>query len=256
MIVEYHRPETLDEALDLLARTHPLTIPLGGGNILCQKKKPDFAVVDLQLLGLNKIVIEGQLLIIGATATLQQTHNLIGLSENLMASLRTCIEWESSRNRRQMATIAGTLVSCDSRSALTTALLALDARLIWAPGSELQSLGDFLPLRQPFGHEQLMLGVRITTNVHLRVDMVSRTPMDRPIVCAAVAIWPSGRTRVALGGHGLAPILAMDGPEPDGAIVAAQEAYRYSEDEWGSAAYRMDVAGRLVERLLVPERKV
>ena len=31
MIVEYHRPNNLDEALLLLSRDYPHTVPLGGG---------------------------------------------------------------------------------------------------------------------------------------------------------------------------------------------------------------------------------
>jgi CO/xanthine dehydrogenase FAD-binding subunit len=218
--------------------------------VLSQKKKPDFAVVDLQKLGLNKIESEGQLLLIGATVTLQQLIDCPDLPESIAGALREGIAHEAASNVRRVATIAGMLVSCDGRSPMSTALLALDARLVWAPGSELQALGDFLPLREPFGHGRLLLGVRITSNPQLKVEMVSRTPMDRPIVCAAAAVWPSGRTRVALGGHGPAPILAMDGPEAGGAVVAAEEAYRFSGDEWASAAYRMDVAGKLVQRLL------
>jgi CO/xanthine dehydrogenase FAD-binding subunit len=253
MIIEYHRPETLAEALDLLARKDPLTVPLGGGSVLSQKRKPDFAVVDLQKLGLNKIESEGQLLQIGATIPLQELADYAGLPESISGALRECIEHEASSNLRRVSTIAGMLVCCDGRSPLTTALLALDARLVWAPGSELQALGDFLPLREPFGHERLLLGVRISSSPRLAVEMVGRTPMDRPIVCAATAVWPSGRTRVTLGGHGPAPILAMDGPEAGGAVVAAQEAFRFSGDEWASAAYRMDVAGKLVQRLLAGE---
>jgi hypothetical protein len=97
--------------------------------------------------------------------------------------------------------------------------------------------------------------VRIPLNVTLRFEMVARSPMDRPVVCAAVASWPSGRTRVALGGYGKAPILAMDGPEPVGAAVAAREAYRFAEDEWAGADYRMEVAGKLVGRM-VAQKKV
>lgn len=250
MIIEYHRPETLDEALRLLERKEPVTVPLGGGSWLSQKKDPDFAVVDLQNLGLNKIDVEGQLLLLGATVTLQELFEFAGLATPGAGALRECIEREAASNLRRMATIAGTIVRCDGRSPLTTALLALDARLVWAPGNELQALGDFLPLRESFGHERLMLGVRITSNPQLQVEMVSRTPMDRPILCAAVATWPSGRTRVALGGHGPAPILAMDGPEAGGAMVAAQEAYRFSDDEWASAEYRMDVIGKLIQRMM------
>lgn len=253
MIIEYHRPDTLSEALDLLDRAEPITVPMGGGTVLSQKRKPDFAVVDLQKIGLNYVRMQGQMLVIGAAVTLQQMYEFSGLPAHLRASLRKSLDFECSINLRRAATVAGSLVSCDGRSAFATALLALDARLVWAPGEELQALGDFLPLREPFGHERLMLEIRIPTNSSLSIEVVARSPLDRPIVCAAVARWPSGRTRVALGGHAAMPILAMDGPEPGGAVVAAREAYRFSGDQWASAEYRMDVAGKLVHRILSEE---
>jgi len=74
--------------------------------------------------------------------------------------------------------------------------------------------------------------------------------MDQPIVCTALARWPSGRTRLALGGTGATPILAMDGPESEGVQTAAQSAYAQAGDEWASAEYRRDIAGVLAQRCL------
>jgi CO/xanthine dehydrogenase FAD-binding subunit len=250
MIVEYHRPEELSEALALLARPAPRTLPLGGGTVLSRLKKPDFAVVDLQRLGLNKMETEGQLLHIGSTATLQQIFESDLIPASMREGLRDSLLHEVAVNLRRTATIAGLLVSCDGRSPFVTGLLVLDARIIWSPGEDAQSLGDYLPLREEFGRGRLITDVRIPLNPTLRFATVARAPMDRPVVCAAVAAWPSGRTRVTLGGFGKAPILAMDGPEPVGAAVAAREAYRFAGDEWASAAYRMETAGKLVQRLI------
>lgn len=250
MIVEYHRPETISEALELLGRVNPLTVPLGGGTILSKKRKPDFAVVDLQKLGLNRIQADDRWLHFGATVTLQQVLDFDSFPEGLKEHIRISLEHECSANLRRVVTLAGLLVSCDGRSSLATALLALDANLVWAPGGEKQPLGDFLPLRKPFGRERLMVEIGIPSETELQIEMVARTPMDRPVVCAAVARWPSGRTRVALGGHGNAPVLAMDGLDSGGAELAAREAYRYSGDQWASAEYRMEVAGVLTRRML------
>lgn len=250
MIIEYHRPETLGEALNLLARTEPVTAPLGGGTVLSQKRKPDFAVVDLQKLGLNHIQEDGQILTVGAAATLQAIAEYPGLPDTIRAALVKSLQYECSVNIRRTATVAGALISCDGRSAFACALLALDARLVWAPGEETQALGDFLPLREPFGRERLMLGALFALNCDLQIEIAARTPLDRPIVCAAVCRWPAGRTRVALAGYGSAPVLAMDGPEHVGAAAAARGAYRFASDQWASAEYRSDVAGKLVHRIL------
>lgn len=250
MIIEYHRPETIDAALQLLARSEPRTYPLGGGGVLSQEHKQNFAVVDLQRLGLNQISIEGQLLTIGAAVTLQDIIESGVIPETILGALRESLVQEAAVNLRRTATAAGSLVSCDGRSPFVTALLALDPRLVWAAGSDQMPLGDYLPLRDQFEHNRLMTGIKAPVNVQLMFSIVARSPMDRPIVCAAVAVWPSGRTRVTLGGFGKAPILAMDGPEPDGAVTAAREAYRFAGDAWATAEYRMDIAGKLVMRLL------
>lgn len=254
MIVEYHRPETIGDALALLGRKAPLTVPMGGGSVLSRVQKPDIAVVDLQLLGLNKIEKEGHTLHLGAAVTLHQLLESDVIPQVIHAALRESLIHEAALNVRQVATIAGSLASCDGRSPFATALLALDPRLLWVPGDEIQSLGDYLPLREELSGHRLITSVRIPLNPTLRFMTVARSPMDRPVVCAAVAIWPSGRTRVALGGFGKAPVLAMDGPEPVGAAVAAREAFRYAGDEWASADYRMDVAGKLVQRLVSESR--
>ena len=252
MISEYYRPESMDEALRLLARKDALVVPLGGGSVLSRENDPNvhIAVVDLQNLSLNQITREGQLLKIGAAVTLQQ----IAQCEDLPPSLRDSLILEASLNQRQVATIAGTIVSCDGRSAFITALLALDPRLVWSGSDEQESLGDFLVLRSANLLEtsagRLMTEIRIPLNAGLRFESVGRSPLDRPIVCAAAARWPSGRTRVTLGGFGSAPVLAMDGPEPVGAGAAARDAYLNAKDQWASAEYRSHVAATLAARLV------
>ena len=69
MILEYYRPETLEEALSLLSQTSPKTVPLGGGTVVNAPSAEDYAVVDLQGLGWDKIEQKGRDLQIGATAS-------------------------------------------------------------------------------------------------------------------------------------------------------------------------------------------
>ena len=132
MIVEYHRPDTLPEALDLLARVDVDTVPLGGGTFLNQPSTKSVAVVDLQNLGLNTIEQKSKLLQIGATVTLQQLLVFEGLPDDL----KTAIRHEATYNLRQMATIAGSLVAADGRSAFATAMLALGAEMTLLPQGE------------------------------------------------------------------------------------------------------------------------
>jgi CO/xanthine dehydrogenase FAD-binding subunit len=242
MITAYHRPKTLDEALDLLA--NPNMMPLGGGTLLSHSKSASAEVVDLQFLGLNTIKKSGNSLEAGATTTLQQLLE----SEHWPDSLKSALKLEAPLNLRNSATVAGTLVSCDGRSTLTTLLLALDAKLTMIVNrrSEIINIGDFLPLR-PHG---LITSITIPLNLKLAFDYVARTPADKPLLCIALAEWNSGRTRLAVGGYGKSPILAMDGTESAGVEVAARNAFHEATDEWASAEYRMDVAGTLAKRCL------
>ena len=110
------------------------------------------------------------------------------------------------------------------------------------------NLGDFLPLRNLEG--SLITSITLPLNAKLAFEYVSRTPADKPIVCVALAQWNSGRTRLALGGYGKSPMLAMDGTEAEGIETAARNAFHEATDEWASAEYRVDVAATLAKRCL------
>ena len=241
MITAYHRPQTLDEALALL--TQPNTLPLGGGTLLSHPSADSVQVVDLQSLGLDSLIKKGNDLEIGATLALQTLLE----SEHCPPVLKSALKLEAPLNIRNSATVAGTLFSCDGRSPFATALLALDAKVtIVNRQSSIVNLGEFLPLR-PRG---LITSITMPLNPKLAFEFVSRTPADKPIICAALTQWNSGRTRLALGGYGKSPMLAMDGTEADGLEAAASNAYHEANDEWASAEYRMDVAAVLAKRCL------
>jgi len=247
MIVEYFRPETLVEALDLLSRKGIKTVPLGGGTALNQPSAEQVAAVDLQALGLNQVELHGQTLAVGAMTTLQAILEHPDTPEVLAKVIR----YEASYNLRQAATIAGTLMSASGRSPFATLLLAWDALLeMHQAGKEPESvgLGDVLPVRVEALHNRLITKVILGQNVRVGYEYVARTPADLPLVCVSVARWPSGRTRLALGGYGAAPVLAMDGPQADGLEQAARDAYSQAGDEWASADYRREAAATLALR--------
>ena len=252
MILAYHRPNTLPEALQLLSRSEPPTLPLGGGTSLTRPTPENIEVVDLQALGMNKIHKHGNNLVIGATTSLQE------LLENVHATpaLRKALKLEAPLGIRNTATVAGTLVMADGRSTFTTVLLALDAKLnVEGQRSDSIALGEYLPLRADPPKGFLITGIEIPLNTELVFEAVARTPADKPIVCAVLTRWPSGRTRLALGGFGATPLLAMDGTEADGAVSAAQNAFHEATDEWAGAEYRTQVAGKLASRCLQQLKK-
>ena len=249
MIIEYQRPTNVSEALSLLARKHPLSYPLGGGTVLNQEMDGQIAVVDLQSLGLGTITTKRNLLLLGATVTLQGLLEIEGLADDI----NKAIQHEATYNLRQMATTAGKLVTASGRSPYATAMLALDAslELLELDRKPIQvRLGDWLPLRESSPSGKLITKIIIPLNVRFAYEYIARTPADIPIICAAVTLWDSGRTRLALGGFGIVPKLAMDGPNSDGIDIAAKNAYSLAEDEWASAEYRQEMASVLAIRCL------
>ena len=97
-------------------------------------------------------------------------------------------------------------------------------------------------------HTFIKRKIEIPLNVKVAFEIVARTPADKQILCAALAQWPSGRTRLALGGCGPAPTLAMDGNEPGGIQDAARNVCSEAGDELASPEYRLEIAGILAKR--------
>ena len=249
MIIEYHRPDSLAEALKLLTRDTPVTKVLGGGTIINRPSKEEFAVVDLVNLELDNFEVKGSTVELGASLRLVDLlERLKSVEFELKETLLKMIEREGSHNLRQVATVAGALVSANGRSAFAQALMALDATLTLEPGSEKISLGDLLLLRDEILRGRLITFVSFPGNVQLSYKYVSRSPADWSIVSAALCVWPSGRTRLALSGYGEGPLIAFDGGSADGLESAAMNAYAHANDEWASAEYRSEIAGILASR--------
>jgi putative selenate reductase FAD-binding subunit len=251
MITDYHRPQSIEQAIALLSK--PGSYPLGGGTLLTRKSDDNFAVVDLQDLGLDRIHSVGSKLEIGATTRL----NSLIESPHIQPALSCALRLEATFNLRNSATVAGSLISSDGRSSFATAMLSLDAKFIFADSHEPLSFGDYLASRSPVGSDhpslsgKLITKIEIPKNVKLAFESVGRTPVDKPIVCAALTKWNSGRIRLAMGGCGEAPILTMDGNEPGGLDVAARNAFSSASDEWASSEYRREIAVILVSRCAI-----
>jgi CO/xanthine dehydrogenase FAD-binding subunit len=130
-------------------------------------------------------------------------------------------------------------------------MLALDAKLtIQGEETTVHSLGDFLLSQRNLKYSKLVISIEIPLQLNLAFETVSRTPGDKPIICAAVAQWKSGRTRLALGGWGKTPTLGFDGTDAFGIEEAARSCASEANDEWASAEYRSGTAPILAKRCL------
>lgn len=246
--LEYCRPKSLSEAVALVRHGRPLA----GGTKVTPRRREIRAVVDLQDLDLDGLEFEKDDLLVGATVKLQ---TLVAAGDRIPMALAEACRREAGLNLRNMATLAGTIVSADGRSPIVTTLLALGTRGLLEPGDEDLSLDDLLDRRGEGLAGQLIVSFSIPWPAHLAYAQVARAPADRPLVCAAVA-GPGGKRshpqyRVALGGFGSRPIvIQVKKGDPEGAAEAARSAYASAGDAWASAEYRSSVAGVLVHRLL------
>jgi carbon-monoxide dehydrogenase medium subunit len=252
--LRYHRPKTMEEALQLLKDG----VPLAGGTALVPLLGKTQAVIDLQDLGLDELDLKRGVIEAGAALKLQ---TLVESEKEIPEALVAACRLETSLNLRNMATLGGTILSADGRSPLLTTLLALDVRVKMEPGSEEVSLDDLLDRREEKIFRSLVTVVRIPVPQRLAYDQVARAPYDRPIVCAALGRWKdtqkSDVVRITLGGFGQRPVRVQKAEQKviksgqvDEASVAAANAYAKADDEWASAEYRSHVAGVLVRRLL------
>jgi probable selenate reductase FAD-binding subunit len=252
--LEYFRPETIEEALELLQQG----VPLGGGTAITPRRREVSAVIDLQDLGLDQLESQDGFVLIGAGVKLQSIVDAEGI---LPEALRIACRQEAGWNLRNMATIAGTLMAGDGRSPLLTVMLAMDTQVLLEPGDKTISLVELFEQREKQAFRQLITTLKFPEPKALGYEQVARAPADRPVVCAAVARLSENdskqRVRVALGGFGAKPILVDEAGsivEQSGGVEAAAEAARqaYADagDAWASGEYRSHAAGVLVRRLL------
>ncbi len=239
-MLEYHRPASLEQALELLQRA----APLGGGTVLTPNRRGLQGVIDLALLGLDRIERREGQIELGAATRLQRL-----LEAELPAELQRVCRLEAGWNLRNQATVAGSIVSADGRSPLATMLLALQAQLHLEPGSETAALDAYLEDRPP---DRLITVLRLAVPDQLIYDQVARAPADRPQVCVAAAEL-DGKLRVALGGFGQRPLLiaaewSVEESAVERSAEAAAEAYADADDAWASGEYRAAAAAALARR--------
>ncbi len=220
MILEYFRPKTITEAQELLSRKDISVRPLGGGGRITHAQNSDFSVVDLQLLGLDYIRNKAEEIIVGATTTL----NALLTSGDFEEDFRNAIKHSASNNLRNTATIAGAIVSGSGNSPILTALLALDADMIWLPEDKSIAIGNWITgVTDPAG--VLIKEFTWSKKAIFGYDSVGRSPTDSPFLCVGVSRWSSGRTRIALGSDQLPkPVLVIDGELGDQYELAVKNA--------------------------------
>ena len=232
MIEAYHRPSTLEQALDLLDSDSVAV--LAGGTSLIASDGPA-AVVDLQDLGLDIIALDGDRLAVGAMTRLRD----FAASDLVPQPLRRLAIREAPNTIRNAATIGGTIASGDPESELLAGLLVYESAvtLTGQGGESTTGLPEYLSVR-PGG---IITGISIATSGTASAQRTGRTPADRPIVLAVARRTETGAVLLALTGVDSAPVLI------DPAAIPSLDP---PADFRGSASYRLHLAGILSARAI------
>jgi CO/xanthine dehydrogenase FAD-binding subunit len=245
MILEYFRPKSITEAIALLNRKHPVTIPLAGGSTV-GKRLNDVAVVDLQSLELNYIKQENGLTRIGATTKLDSIATEFINNPFLLEPLKI----QASKNQRNSGSLGGLVCSANGRSPVLTALLALDASILFAPGENEISLAKWLPIRNEWTKGKLVTEVKFSNDMKGAFESIARSPLDQPIVCCAAVKTQNGIIRLAFGGFGPYPKVILVASEITSLYGILEKELADTSDEWASAEYRIDASKKLATRLI------
>ena len=259
----YYRPESLPEAVALLAKAD--SVPLAGGTKLLASESglPGTAVIDLQALGLGqaRLVAAGGKQIVALGATLTLTGLSLFLQEECpqngaAALLQTTIRQAGPNTYRNAATIGGSIASRLAESELLAALLVLDASVtLHAPSNHhTLSLANYLAeLERPSG---LISTVTVPMMTGQGAShRVARTPADYPIVSITGWRMADGIVHLAATGLGERPFRLIDAEKTaaddiERAATAAAAANSHPGDFRGDANYRAEMAAVLTRRTL------
>jgi carbon-monoxide dehydrogenase medium subunit len=279
-VEEYHCPQNLAKAVDLLSRfKNSAKVIAGGTDVLPLRpgvKKIDSIhhLVDISKLGLDYLKKESGHIRIGATTTI----NTIGASPLFLSdpygALSDAVDAHSTTTIRNRATVGGNLCNASPCADLPLALLVLDTILVVSGLKEERHI----PIESFFkganytalNKEEVLVEIRIplgsektgTSFLKLRRH---QTAIDMAVVNVATALTCTKKhceaARIALGSVGPIPFRAktaesvlagsiLDEEIIQKAAATAAEEARPIDDVRATSAYRKKMVAVLVRRSL------
>lgn len=272
----YHRPASLDEALDLLSDLAPEAKPLAGGQSLAPMMNMRLAnpqhLVDINdLTEFARIRDMGDAIEIGALAR----HHVLAESELLRTHcplLALTAQTIGHYAIRQRGTLGGSLAHADPAAQLALAAITLDAQLTLVRRGARREVAarDFLlaAMTTALQPQELLLSVRFPKFVAHEASafrMFNRRHGDFAMVAVAATVALDGDhvSRLRLGVGGVAPVpLRLDAvtrgfeqqrADADWVAAVADAVARTvqpEEDDRVSAIYRRELTHTLVTRAL------
>jgi aerobic carbon-monoxide dehydrogenase medium subunit len=273
---EYHCPQTLDEALALLAATENAKVLAGGQSLMAMLNLryiyPD-ALIDINRIpDLSGIKVEGGMLKIGAMT--RQRHIELGAEVKRLAPVLTeAVKQVGHRQTRNRGTIGGSLCHLDPASELPTVSLLYDATIdVAGPQGRRRCMPirDFVVGYMTPGIEPDELVVQVNLPLwpeqhgHAFVEYARRHG-DFAIASAGCLVERDEqgvirRAAIAIGGVGSVPQRLADaeaglvGSTGDAADISRAVAHcdglEILSDFHGTSDYRRSVVGNVLRRSL------
>ena len=241
----YFRPKTISELEEILSGVQGEVNFLSGGDYNFASLDQSAPLVDLQSLGLDQIVSDGNTVEIEALATLEQIKEAFQGWDSLQEALSI----EAGLNVRNSLSLANFLRTADGRSPFLCVLLAFAPTIALLPSHQSMRLETYLASRQKKPTEFIST-LNLALPKGLAFEAIARTPKDRPFICMAAAVDDLGNLRIACGGLQNSPQVINISTEPQSAIDLVWQAYQQSDDAWASAEYRQAMSQVLLSRLL------
>jgi carbon-monoxide dehydrogenase medium subunit len=248
--VEYVRPGSVEEALQLLASNDGARALAGGQtlvNVMKARAAAPDVLVDLGSLDeLRRISVSGDTLTIGAMATYSQimASSEVEVSRPILAEVCSLIADVQVRNR---GTIGGNACSNDPTNHLPLLLVALGAEfaLVGAGGERVVPAAEFFlgVYMTAAGPGDLLTEIRVQAGRRDAFEAVTLGADGTCIVSAAASVSDAG-VRVALGCVDAVPVLVEPSSADEDAVRSAVQAAGLEPpgDVHASADYRRHLA--------------
>jgi len=251
--VEYARPSSVDEALQLLG-AHEGARALAGGQTLVNVMKaraasPDVLVDLNRLEDLRQISVSGETLQLGAMATCTQImgSSEVEVSRPILGEVAAQIADVQVRNR---GTIGGNVCSNDPTNHLPPLLVALDATftVLGQSGERTVPVGEFFlgVYLTAVGEGELLTSIEVPAAGKAADGFASITiGRDGTCIVNAAASLESGAPRIAIGCVDAVPVLIQPAATDEESVRRAVLDARLEppSDVHASADYRRHLAG-------------
>jgi len=251
--VEYARPSSVDEALQLLG-AHEGARALAGGQTLVNVMKaraasPDVLVDLNRLEDLRQISVSGETLQLGAMATCTQImgSSEVEVSRPILGEVAAQIADVQVRNR---GTIGGNVCSNDPTNHLPPLLVALDATftVLGQSGERTVPVGEFFlgVYLTAVGEGELLTSIEVPAAGKAADGFASITiGRDGTCIVNAAASLESGSPRIAIGCVDAVPVLIQPAATDEESVRRAVLDARLEppSDVHASADYRRHLAG-------------